>query len=93
MGTINKFKGHFSRAFNVVFIATGGTKLRMAAERDKFKFATVRTAIHGAAEGRITAVNHFLDGGFENRKQPHPSRLRGKAAELTWGLNRRSLFL
>lgn len=33
----------------------------MAAERDKFEFATVCTAIHRATIGRIPAAYHFLD--------------------------------
>ena len=61
MCTINEFKGHFSRAINTVFIATGGAELRMAAERNKFKFATVRTAIHGATIRRIPTVDHFIN--------------------------------
>ena len=61
MGTINEFKGHYSRAVNTVFIAAGWTKLRMAAEGDKFKFAAVSTAIHGTAIRRIPAVDHFFN--------------------------------
>ena len=59
--TVNELKGHFSRAINAVFTATGGTKLGMAAERDKFKFPTVGTAIHRATIRRITAVDHFFN--------------------------------
>ena len=66
VGTINEFKGHFGRAFHTVFITTGGTKLRMAAERDKFEFATVRTAIHRAAIRRISAVDHFFNVFHDN---------------------------
>ena len=46
----------------------------MAAERDKFKFPALITAIHGTAEGRITAVKHPVDipddrlPGMENIK-------------------------
>lgn len=64
--TANEFKGHFSRAVNTVFIATGGAELRMAAERDKFKFATVGAAIHGAAIRRIPAVYHFINVLHDN---------------------------
>ena len=66
MCTINEFKGHFSRAVNTVFIATGGAKLRMAAERDKFKFATVRTGIHRATKRRIPTVDHFFNVFHDN---------------------------
>ena len=38
----------------------------MAAEGSKFKFAAVRTAIHGAVIRRITAVNHFLNVFHDN---------------------------
>lgn len=61
VGAVNEFKGHFSRAVDAVFIAAGGTKLGMAAERDKFKFATVGTAIHRATIRRVPAVDHLLD--------------------------------
>ena len=46
----------------------------MAAERDKFKFPTLITAIHGTAERRITAVKHPVNipddrlSGMENIK-------------------------
>ena len=66
MGTVNEFKGHFSRAVDTVFIAAGGTKLGMAAEGDKFKIAAVRTAIHCAAIRRITAAYHFLNVFHDN---------------------------
>lgn len=33
----------------------------MAAERDKFKFPTFVTAIHGTAERRVTTVKHPVD--------------------------------
>lgn len=59
--TVNKFKGHFCRAVNAVFVTAGRTKFRMAAERDKFKFAAVGTAIHGTAVRRVSAVNHLFD--------------------------------
>ncbi len=38
MGTIDEFKGHFRRAVNAVFIATGRVKFRMAAERNEFHY-------------------------------------------------------
>ena len=66
MGTINEFKGHFSRAVHAVLIATGGAKLRMAAERDKFKFAAAGTAIHGAAIRRIPAAYYFINVFHDN---------------------------
>lgn len=59
--TVNEFKGHFSRAIDTVFIATGGAKLRMAAERDRFKFAAVGTAIHCTTIRGIPAAYHFFN--------------------------------
>ena len=61
VGAVNEFKGHFSRAVDAVFIAAGGTKLGMAAERDKFKFATVGTGIHRTTIRRVPAVDHLLN--------------------------------
>ena len=61
MCTVNELKGHISRALNAVFIATGGAELGMAAERDKFKFTTVSTAIHGTAVRRVATVNHLVN--------------------------------
>ena len=66
MCTINEFKGHFSRTIDTVFIATGGAKLGMAAERDKFKFTTVRTAIHCTTIRRIPTVDHFFNVFHDN---------------------------
>lgn len=36
VGTVNEFKGHFSRAVNAVLIAAGRAEFGMAAERNKF---------------------------------------------------------
>ncbi len=36
VGTVNEFKGHFSRAVNAVLVAAGRAKFGMAAERNKF---------------------------------------------------------
>lgn len=33
----------------------------MAAERDKFEFATVGASVHGAAESWVAAINHFFN--------------------------------
>ena len=61
MCTVNEFKKHFSRAVDTVFIAVGGTKLGMTAERDKFKNGAVETAVQGAAIRGIPAVYHFFN--------------------------------
>ena len=55
---VQNFKGHGSGTINRVFSATGGTETAVAAERDKFKFATFITAIYGTAERRVGAVKH-----------------------------------
>ncbi len=67
VGTVNEFKGHFSGAVNGVFIAAGGAELGMAAERDKFEFAAVGTAEHGAAIRGIPAVYHLFNVFHDNR--------------------------
>lgn len=67
MGTANEFKGHFSGAVNAVFIAAGGAELGMAAEGDKFEFAAVGTAEHGAAIRGIPAVYHLFNVFHDNR--------------------------
>lgn len=61
MGTINEFKGHFCGAVDAVFVTASRAKFRMAAERNKFKFAAVGTAIHGTTVRRVSTVNHLLD--------------------------------
>ena len=61
VGTVNKFKGHFCRAINAVFVAASRAKFRMAAERNEFEFAAVGTAIHGTAIRRGTTINHLID--------------------------------
>ena len=66
MGAVNEFKGHLSRAVNTVFITAGGAKPGMTAERNKFKFATVYTAIHSATTRRIPTINHFFNGFHDN---------------------------
>ena len=61
VGDINQLKGHGGSALHGVEISTGRAETTMAAERDKLKLTAVRTAIHGAAKGRIAAVYHFID--------------------------------
>lgn len=57
---INKFEGPIGSAFHGILVATGGTETAVATERNKFKFATVRTTIHGATKSRITAIEYFI---------------------------------
>ena len=56
----NKFKRHGSGTFHGVFVAAGRAKPAVTPERDKLKVAAMGTAIHGTAEGRIAAVDHFV---------------------------------
>ena len=63
---IDQFKGHEGSALHGVEIPTGRIETAVTPERNKFKFAAVRTAIHGTAEGRIAAVDHFIHV-FNNR--------------------------
>ncbi len=61
VGTVNEFKGHFSRAVHAVPVAAGRAKFGMAAERNEFQFAAVWAAVHGTAIRRITTMNHLLN--------------------------------
>ena len=61
MIALDKLKGHFSGAIQAVFVAAGRTKLRMAPERNEFKFTTKRATIHGTPKGRIPAIGHLVD--------------------------------
>ena len=58
---IDNLKGHGGSAVNGIFIAAGRTEAAFTAERNKFKCATIRTAVHGTAKGRVAAVDHFID--------------------------------
>ena len=58
---IYELKGHRGGAVHGIFIAAGRTETAMTAERNKFKLSTMRTAIHGTAERRITTMDHLID--------------------------------
>ena len=58
---IDKFEGHTGSAFHGIFISTSRTETAVAAERNKFKFATMRAGKHGTAKRRIAAVDHLID--------------------------------
>ena len=66
MSTVNKFKGHFCRAVNAVLVTAGRAELRMEAERNKFQFAVVGTAIHGTAKRRVATIDHLLNVFHDN---------------------------
>ena len=57
---IYQLKRHTGSAFHGIFVATGRTETAVTAECYKFKFATVRTAVHGTAKSRVTAMKHFI---------------------------------
>lgn len=61
VGNVNQLEGHGSSALHGVEVSAGGAETAVAAERDKFQFSAVRTAIHGSTEGGIAAVDHFFD--------------------------------
>ena len=58
---INELKGHRSRAFHGILVATGRAETAVATEGDEFQFAAVRAAEHRSAEGRVAAINHLID--------------------------------
>ena len=60
MNDVNKLEGHRGSALHGVKVTAGGAEAAVAAERDKFQLTAVRTAVHGTAKGRVTAVNHFF---------------------------------
>ena len=58
---MNQLEGHTGSALHGILISTGSAETAVTAKRNKFKFPTMRTAIHGAAERRITTVYHFVN--------------------------------
>ena len=61
VNTGNKLAGHMERTKLVVFVSAGRAKTAFTTERNKFKIATVRTAIHGTTVGRVTTMDHLVD--------------------------------
>ena len=57
----DQLKGHRGSALHSIFIAAGRTETAVAAEGDKLEFSAVRAAVHGAAEGRVTTMDHLAD--------------------------------
>lgn len=55
------------RAALIVFVAAGRAETALASERNKFKFSTMGTAIHGTAMGRVTTMNHLVDIFYDGR--------------------------
>ena len=60
VGDINKLKGHRGSAFHGILVTAGGTETAVASKRDKLKFSTFGTAVHGTTEGSITTVDHLI---------------------------------
>ena len=58
---IDKFESHTGGAIHGIFVAAGRAKAAVTAERNEFEVSTVRTTVHGATKGRITAVDHLID--------------------------------
>ena len=61
VGNIHQFKRHTGSAFHGIFVPVCRAEPAMAAKRNKFKFATGRTAIYGTAKRGITTVDHLID--------------------------------
>lgn len=61
VGDTDQFEGHGSGTLHGVEISAGRAETAVTAERDKFEFSAVRTAIHGAAKSGVAAVNHFFN--------------------------------
>jgi len=57
---IDDLKGHRSSPVNGVHVAAGRTKAGMATKSNIFEVATGGAGIHGAAKGRIAAMDHFF---------------------------------
>lgn len=66
MGTADELERDLRCAFDRVFITAGGTKLGMAAERNKFKLTTMRAFVHGSTIGRIPTIDHFFNSLHNN---------------------------
>ena len=58
---VDEFKSHRGSALHGIKIATGRAEAVAAAERNKFKLAAMRTAIHGTTKRGIAAVDHFIN--------------------------------
>ena len=60
VGDIDQLKGHGRSALHGVEIPTGRTEAAVAAERNEFHFSAVRAAVHGATQGGVATVDHFI---------------------------------
>ncbi len=71
VGNTDQFKSHRGSAFHSIEITAGitagGAETAVAAERNEFKVATMRTAEHGTAKGEIPAMDHFVHVFYDGR--------------------------
>ena len=67
VNALNDFEGHRSSALDRIEISARRAETAFAAKRNKFERTTRRTPIHGAAESRISAMNHLFDVFKNNR--------------------------
>ena len=58
---MDEFKGHTGSAFHGILVSAGRAETAVTSEWDKFKFAAMWTAIHGATKRRITTAQHLID--------------------------------
>ena len=66
MNAGNEFGSHAERAYLVVLVAAGRTEAAVTTKSYELEIAAVRAGIHGAAIGRIAAVDHLINI-FNNR--------------------------
>ena len=66
MGALNEFERHGIGTVLAVFDTAGWTETAFAAEGNEFHISAFGTAVHGAAKGRVTTVNHLVNV-FDNR--------------------------
>ena len=60
VGNTDQFKGHRDSALHGIKVAAGRTEAAVAAERNEFHFSAVRAAVHGATQGGVATVDHFI---------------------------------
>ena len=58
---VDQFTSHGSCPFPGIKVAASRTETGMAAKRDEVEMTALRTAVHGAAEGGVTAVDHLIN--------------------------------
>jgi len=58
---VNELEGYLGSSFHSIFITTSRTETAVTSERNKFEITTVRAAIHGTTQRKITVVDHFLN--------------------------------